>query len=418
MKRGVFAALLGAFCASGAFGRGSTETASTAIERPKLSPRLGRAVEVYPSPRQVEGRCFLVLDPAEQMGRVFVVDAESGAIERSIVVGGDGEWIRVVGDADGDGLRDLVVGTTCSRQGAACFSFRDGTYRFALATQHPVAELGRDVDADGCGDLVVLGKQEVIIASGRDGHALRSADVSMHGTPRLCAVDAPRLGEPAILVACGRISSEPDPYARILVLSAALEIEHVVVDPRKDGRVGAGGSRFGKALCVLPTTRGEAWGVWFVGSPYDVTASRLEGAQRDRVYRLEGADRRPAVAYSDSGGKVGAALALAPDTDADERPDLLVGDPDFGGQQGQVVLLSSRDGSVLRRFGPYENPQPKSGRDESELRTSSSMACNLGDESQRAILVVGCSPLSRETRAAVRGVDVRTGEVLWTLLED
>lgn len=410
------ASLTGVACAQSA----KSDASPMAKPRPKLSSRLGRAVEVYPSAQQVEGRCFLVSDPAEeQIGRVLVVGAESGTIERSIAVGQYGEWIRVVGDVDGDRLPDLVVG--CGSD-ALCVSFRTGLVHHIVPSTRPVATLGSDLDDDGIEDLVAIDLCEVRIVSGRDGSTVRALNVCAHGVALSCAVDrrGPTAADARILV------GSSDSYARggqlgvLLVLSARLELLEEVRDPILGSALRAPlRSRFASAVCVVPGANANEPSTWFLGSPNDYEPGRpFEGEERDRVHRVDPLSHRAVPVHSSDSRSFGTMLVMAPDIDLDGRLDLLVSEPEFSADAGRALLISSAGGLVLDVFGPYENPQPKVGYDESELRTSSSIACSLGDATHRSIVVLGCRPLTNETRAIVRAVDVRTNELVWTLAAD
>lgn len=155
-------------------------------------------------------------------GKAYVFDGASGARIRTLV-GGAGEGFgigRALGDLDGDGHPELVLGSWTANRGApragllTVFGGADGLAKRVLTSRTAGEELG--FDAHGLGDIDGDGRPEVVgtaasYAAGRGrvyvlaDHVLEPLGTGAPGSggivPSLAPVGCPALGGPLTLAA-------------------------------------------------------------------------------------------------------------------------------------------------------------------------------------------------------------------------
>jgi hypothetical protein len=302
------------------------------------------------------------LTEAAQPGYVQVLSGDGRLLDTlrgTSGADGFGAAVVSVGDADGDGVRDIAVGAPFADEGRPdagsihMFSGRTGS---PLWTVHgpaggdglgvALAPLG-DVDGDDLPDLAAAALQRavgpghdpglgyVVALSGASGQALFTVpgsaesvdfgrelaplgDVDGDGLPDLAA-SAP--GSQAVLYISGRNGA---------VL-------------RRIEDLGAG---FGSALATASDRDGDGLPELIVGAPLDSHLKPLAGA----VHVLSGADGSTLlVARGDVEGlRLGSAVASLMDLDGDGVSELAAAPA--GG--GAIRILSGADGHELRRLEP------------------------------------------------------------------
>lgn len=247
-------------------------------------------------------------------------ESELGAPFKS----GDFSGAARVGDLDGDGRDDFVLGASertyrfCEMVGELCVftergsaaSYRvkhpGGAYEFARAL-----ELVGDVDCDGVRELAVATP-----STGGWGYPYASR------APRACEVALLGLGQ------------ESATFLRTLEGDASAS------------------DRFGAALAFGGDWDGDGTPDLAVGAP----ASSLRAPRAGAVQVYSGADWRCLASFASSvpAERFGTALEWARDLDGDARSELIVSAPLHGADgHGRVVVLSSRSSSALyQSIGP------------------------------------------------------------------
>jgi len=279
---------------------------------------------------------------------------------------GFGTAVARAGDADRDGVEDVVVGAPGSDQlgpdtGAVyLFSGADGALLWVLHGELPLDHLGAavaaagDVDRDGHADVLVglpgdgarwdVGRAWVL--SGRDGAFLwRLEGVQprdLFGTSVAGVGDVDRDGFDDVAVGA--------PMERRLY--------HAAGSVRVfSGRTGAvlhdiGGADYndqlGRQVAGVGDVDLDLFPDFAAAAPLDDDGAPDAGSVR--VY----SGQSGAILHTFDGAtlfeQLGSALAGAGDVDADGRPDLIVGTPfdgRAGASSGSAVVLSGRDGSEI-----------------------------------------------------------------------
>jgi len=239
---------------------------------------------------------------------VFVYSGRDRSLLREL--GGDddtgfGAALACLGDVDGDGVPDLAVGvppyqrSTLALGHVAVFSGRTGAVirtvrsdRAGATFGETVADVG-DVDGDGCHDFVVGGNDGgavplVRLFSGRSGSTLRdfAADSCFDFGRMVYGVgdlDGDRVGDVAVTApGFGNDAHEP---GRVVFFSGRTgnRIDELVGDRGDDA--------FGASLCVLPDWRGDGRPTLAIGA----VRGGVSGNGYVRVF--DRASRRPLQSF-------------------------------------------------------------------------------------------------------------------------
>ncbi|HEX5011519.1 MAG TPA: FG-GAP-like repeat-containing protein [Planctomycetota bacterium] len=271
-----------------------------------------------------------------------------------------GESLARLGDIDGDGREDLAVGAPGGVGAVRFVSGFDGAPLFSAVGGAVGADFGKaiapvgDVNGDGWSDVIIgaplaagagLEAGEVQLVSGADGVELWSVsgtsagerfgsavcgvgDVDLDGVPDVAA-GAPRADDAALNAGA----------ARLLAGASGAELAVWFGDAATDA--------LGSAVAGPGDLDGDGLPDLALGAPK--AAGQKPDSGLVRLVSGTGAvlDSFEAVAGATS---FGAALAAAGDRDGDGTPDLLVGAPaatQIFAQKGQALVLSGDDGRVL-----------------------------------------------------------------------
>ncbi len=296
-------------------------------------------------------------------GSAWIFSGRDGSVLHHLVAPIEGRVrfgaaVAGLGDVDGDGFADVVVGAPMTSQGeilqagaAWIFSGADGSVLHELTGTDPRSQFGSalsragDVDADGIDDVIVGAARgnSARVHSGATGALLHRFDGDAGGD---------RLG--AAVAGAGDLDN--DGHADLLVGA----------DQGGDERNGAGYARAysGATGAALFTVVGEHPGDNFGGSVAgagdvddDGVLDVIIGAGTHQDFRTSEASGRTRVFSGADGRQLmvlrprGAFVSGAGDVDRDGCDDLIVGTPfapSGHGFAGRVRLYSGRDGSLLQ----------------------------------------------------------------------
>jgi Ca2+-binding RTX toxin-like protein len=309
-------------------------------------------------------------------GLVFVFSGVDGSLLLTIgnpVPGpynGIGGAVAGVGDVNGDGKSDLLLGEMDNGKGQAyVFNGADGTLLYSLSPPVPqfstafgvtVAGVG-DVNGDGKPDLLVgsLGWYDwnewtggAYVFSGADGsllytlHSPTPLDSVFFGEYVAGVGDVDGDGVPDLLV--GEEDTYDDRWRPVSVFSGVDgRLLYTVANPtlQKAGN-------FGQSLAALGDVDGDgrsdlligARGQYIGGNQEQGQAFVFSGADGRLLYSLDAPTPEPRLFFG------GAASGLG-DASGDGIPDLLIG---TDGGPGQVFMFSGADGTLLHTFDSTE----------------------------------------------------------------
>ncbi|RMH20663.1 MAG: tetratricopeptide repeat protein, partial [Acidobacteria bacterium] len=295
-----------------------------------------------------------------QAGRIYVYSGAGGTLLWSASgAPGDrlGLAVEAAGDVDGDGGPDVVA----SAPGADriyVYRGRDGAPILTLEAAQAGESFGRDVvgvgdvDGDGRGDLLVGAPQNdaagedagrAALYSGADGAVLYEWRGEEAGD-RLGAAVAGRAADGTALFALGAPDAGAGDRGRVYVYDGPVATPRFVI-----GSDDAGAELGGMFLSLVGDVDGD-------GVP-DVYASDwshgAKGPTTGRIVVHSGADGRRLLAMTGeaAGDGFGIGVADAGDVDRDGHDDLVIGAWQHAGAApagGKVYLVSGGDGSLLR----------------------------------------------------------------------
>ncbi|MEM7201680.1 MAG: integrin alpha [Planctomycetota bacterium] len=279
-----------------------------------------------------------------------------------------GTSVAILGDINGDGFADVLAGAPKERRGtrqrtgtARAFSGADGTPLFAFQGSvafdqlgHSVAAIG-DFDGDGVPDAVI-GMPGDDTAGTDVGRAILVSGAS--GTVVGSLLGVTLRGEFGTAVA-GAGDVNGDGYADIIVgapLSnvTGANVGEAMVFSGVDQALlysiaGSGADDFlGTSVAGLGDVNGDGLGDFAVGAPKDDNVAINGGS----VVVYSGADGLPlyTIDGANDGDELGTSVAGLGDTDGDGVPDFVVGVPfedGAGVDAGLVEVRSGVDGSLL-----------------------------------------------------------------------
>ena len=305
-------------------------------------------------------------------GAARVYSGLDGAVLLSQVGGSTEDWfgyaVAGVGDVDGDGYDDVIVGapqedsTTLNAGTARVFSGFDGSTLLTFDGASSPDRLGAsvsaagDVNGDGVPDLVVGGPSNfnngnleagrARVYSGLDGTLLHSfeggAFFDQLGISVSGAGDVDMDGRPDVLVGVHRADG------------GGVEAGSATLYSGLDGSLirsflgSSAGDLFGQSVDNAGDVNNDGYPDQIVGARQDDDNGESSGTARV----LSGLDGAPLYTFAGdaAGDWFGLSVSGAGDLDGDGHDDLLVGAPqddDGAPDAGVVHVLSGLDGSVL-----------------------------------------------------------------------
>lgn len=296
-------------------------------------------------------------------GRIYVYSVGSGRLLWSADgKPGDelGSGVEGIGDTNGDGIPDVAASGPSGSGVAYIYSGRDGqilqTFQSARADElfgNHISGIG-DVDGDGHADLIIG-------APGKDGESVNTGHAYIYSGKDgrlLFTLAGERLGD-AFGSAVAGYSKGKDHY---LVVGAPL------AGPDRHGRVYLYDNPAGTPKFVIDAdSTGTALGAMFVSILHNTTAADThdifvsdwtnasKGASTGRIYvhSASTGENLMTLTGENAGDGFGTSKSTAGDVDGDGHEDLIVGAWQYGQvalSAGRAYLYSGKDGHLIKTF--------------------------------------------------------------------
>jgi hypothetical protein len=296
-------------------------------------------------------------------GRIYVYSVGSGRLLWSADGNaGDelGSGVEGIGDANGDGIPDVAASGPSGKGVAYIYSGRDGrilqSFRAARKDElfgNHISGVG-DIDGDGHADLIVgaPGKEgestnpgHAYVYSGKDGRLLFTLSGERLGDAFGSAVAGYTKGKEHYLVV-GAPLAGPDRHGRVYVYDNPTAPPKFVIDADPTGN--ALGAMF---VSVLGNTDGAGSHDIFVSD----WTNAAKGPSTGRIYLHSGStgERLLTLTGESAGDGFGTSKSTAGDVDGDGREDLIVGAWQYGKAAisgGRAYLYSAKDGHLIKTF--------------------------------------------------------------------
>lgn len=298
----------------------------------------------------------------QNAGKIYVYSTKDGKLLWTATgEAGDmlGSGIEAAGDANGDGVPDVVAGAPAGGK-AFVYSGKDGHVLYRFTAENKADSFGQhvagagDIDGDGFADVIIgapnnsaAGKDagRAYIYSGKDGHLIRDWSGEAPGDQFGSTVG----GEPQAkkgLIVVGAGSGGPNHRGRVYTYEGLTDKPKFVIDADETGA--ALGAMF---VSVVGDVDKD-------GTP-DIYASdwsnTAKGYSTGRVYVHSGKDghRLFSLTGETAGEGFGTNPGKAGDVDGDGHDDILVGSWQFSRAAesgGRVCLYSGKDGHLLNTY--------------------------------------------------------------------
>jgi hypothetical protein len=293
-----------------------------------------------------------------------------------------GGSVAMLGDLDGDGKRDMVVGAPRADLGgldtgaAWVLSGADGSILFSLAGAAPgdlfgshVASAG-DVNADGIDDIAVGASQEFSDLGGWPGDGPGYAQVYSGADGSLLHMWQGDFGLDTHFNSFGRIilgvgDLNGDGYDDVAVSEREGEVELLHDFESFGGRVWIYSGKDGTVLARLedfgPTYAHLGWGL-AAGRDYDgdgtldiVLGAPIGNTQPQKIVVVSGATFLPLLQIASGVIEMGMHLACLDDVDDDGVPDIV------SGGRFQTAVYSGATGAELQLSPSFASPESYKG---------------------------------------------------------